>query len=220
MELKMKRFMIAAALILTQMAMAEVMVDYDFSGEVPAARGKLPMARFNDHITISGEPGQRSIVFDGKKSSGIIPSSKNVNMMKGGTVVMTLKCEDKEDGKNYHLFMMKKDEWLIGYSGSEFYFNFFTERRWNQGLKCRLDLSRTRTVGFSVTDEGKYLLFVDGKKVREGVFGISTPPLFNDSPVQIGAGWGGWSFKGEIGGMIIHNEALTDKQLMEATERK
>ncbi len=213
--MKFCMYLMTALLALT--LCGEAMVDYDFTGEAIKTGGKCPPLKFSG-VTAGGTAGKRFMIFDGKSSTGSIPASEKIHLMDGGTVITRVKFDDKGDGKNYHMLLLKDKEWWLARNGENLHFNFAESGKAARGISVKVPFDKPITIGLSVSANDQYVLYVDGKKMSAGILSVRSAPDKTAKGITVGDGWGGsWKFKGELYKLAVYNEVLAEAELAKQT---
>lgn len=208
-----KFFTLLAALTAVQL----MAVDFDFTAEFPAAKGKVPMVQLDSRYKIGGSAERSALHFSGDDKPLVIPGSGHFTLDKGITVAFDVALEKKSGKKNLQMLLMKNREWLIGKDDKDrLYINFSDGKKWLPGYYCNADFSKPHRYVITISPDLKINIWRDGKLYHNGSMQRwNAKPAVGKSDVSIGCSWGQWGLQGDIYRLKIA-EGVLDKATIES----
>ena len=219
----MKNRIIWLALAAAGLAMAAEPVpilNYDFTAPVIRQGGKYPPPALPPDMRFSSP--DPALILTGEKSrlELPVPASSKLSLAEGGTFYALVRFEQNgvKAGQNdsHDMILFKNGDFLFGRSCSKLYFNF--GEKWScpvtaDNIPTRCWTALAASVKKNAPGNYTVRLYIDGRKAAEKNFRrkIAAP---NANPVTLGEGWGGpWYFQGELGKVMIFDQALSDQQI-------
>ena len=208
----MKRIFVA---FLTGVLLPLPAVEFDFTADPPLARGKVPMLKLDDSLRIGGTSERTALNFDGK-SQITIPGSAHLGLQSELTVAMELDSQDKGDGKNRQMIVLKRNEWLIYRVGNRLDFLWKSNKNWVAVYRKNMTFEKPHKFVITLDKDRKFDFYLDGKHIRAAsMAALAKPNLNGKELVTLGGGWSQWDFKGEIYQLMISNKVWSKNEIEE-----
>ena len=218
----MKKIFIPLCLIFASATLwsTEPLLRYDYKGDAPKFTGEYAAPVVTGKPSIGGTDSASAIAFDGKRDFLTVPGSNSLHLTGGGTLAATVKFNDNgtEGGKAdaHDMIFFKPDEFLLGRTGDQLYFNMKSGKQWAMTSYAKLPATAAPLkVAATVRrdgDKSEITLYINGKQVFRKRF--AGEPDTTDAPVTIGKGWGGpWFLNGELSDLAIYNQPLTESEI-------
>ena len=192
-------------------------IDFDFTTEPPAANGKVPMIKLDDTIKIGGTKERTTLHFEAGSKPMTIPGTGHLTLDNGLTIALDFFPADKGDNKNWHMLVLKKNEYLLDRSGDVMYFKWKTGKKWLTVFQHRVKMDKPRRLVVVINKERKLSLWVDGKHytsaqlLKEG----AEQPNSGKEDIVFGGGWSGGNFVGDLYRIKVIGEAVAWKDVPE-----
>ena len=191
-------------------------LDFDFTGPVPAAKGKVPMIKLDDSLKIGGCLKRTALHFDGTAEPLKVPGSAGLSLENGLTLALDFFSADKSVGKNWHMLVFKPGEWLLDRNGNRICFKWKSGKQWLQVFLYEMTFEHPRRIVLIFDKQRKLTLLVDGKKVRSAdLGGQPMPNRCGNAVITLGGGWNTGNFKGDIYRIKVLNEIWNDQKAAE-----
>ena len=191
-------------------------LDFDFTGPVPAARGKLPMIELGDFLNIGGNLKRTALHFNGTGGPLKVPGSAGLSLENGITLALDFFSADKNDGKNWQMLVFKPGEWLLDRNGNLICFKWKSGTKWRQVFQQEITFSQPRRIVLIIDKQRKLTLLVDGEKVRSAdLGGQPVPNPCGNGVITLGGGWSTGNFKGDIWRIKVLDEIWNDQKAAE-----
>ena len=191
-------------------------LDFDFTGPVPAARGKVPMIELDNSLEIGGSLKRTALHFSGTGEPLKVPGSAGLSLENGITLALDFFSADKSVGKNWHMLVFKPGEWLLDRNGDLICFKWKSGKKWLQVFQQKMTFARPRRIVLIIDKQRKLTLLADGKKVRSAdLGGQPVPNPCGNGVITLGGGWSTGNFKGDIYRIKVLNEIWNDQKAAE-----
>jgi hypothetical protein len=191
-------------------------LDFDFTGPVPAAKGKVPMIRLDDSLKIGGCLKRTALHFDGTGEPLKVPGSAGLSLENGITLALDFSSADKGDGKNWQMLVFKPGEWLLDRNGNRICFKWKSGKKWLQVFQQQMTFEHPRRIVLTLDKKLKLTLAIDGKRVRTAELGGQPAPNHRGKgEITLGGGWSTGNFKGDIWRIKVLNEVWNDQKAAE-----
>lgn len=218
---KLILFFFLTALFVLPAAEIKPVLEYDFTGELVAAKGIYGKPVFR-HTPVISVPDTALELKN--KNYFTVPESQKFTLKNGGTLhaVVFFKDSDIKGGDNaFDMIFFKHNDFLFGRMRDELYFNMgdgkLPSGKWLthttvKNIPLKQWTALTAVVTFTAPDRYKIVLFINGKKVFTKYFRTTLNPP-NDKAVTVGMGWGGpWFMNGSIARVMLLDKPISDNQ--------
>ena len=207
---------LAVLLLSALLSAGAAALDFDFTGPVPAAKGKLPMIKLNDSLTIGGSMKRTALHFNCTGEPLKVPGSAGLPLENGLTLALDFFSADRNDGKNWQMLVFKPGEWLLDRNGNRICFKWKSGKKWIQVFQQQMTFERPLRMVLIIDKQRKLTLLVDGKKVRSSdLSGQPEPNRCGNGVITLGGGWNTGNFKGDIWRIKVLNEIWNDQKAAE-----
>ena len=209
----MKRIMISFLTGLAFLPLAAL--DFDFTANPPAARGKVPMLKLDDSLKIGGTHERTALNFNGK-SQIQVPESSHLSLKNGLTVALELDSRDKADGKDRQMIILKHNEWLFYRSGNHVDFMWKSDKKWIPVYRMNMTFEKKHKIVFTLDRDREFNFWLDGQHIQT----VRSDSLPEPNPagkglIMLGGGWNNWGFKGDIYRIKILDQVWNKEQIQE-----
>lgn len=213
-------FFLSAVFVLCAADIAPVL-EYDFTGELIAAKGRYGKPVFR-HTPVISVPDTALELKN--KNYFTVPGSQMFTLKNGGTLhaVVFFKESNIKSGDNaFDMIFFKHNDFLFGRMRNELYFNMGNGKlpsgKWLthssvKNIPLKQWTALTAVVTFTSPDRYKTVLFINGQKVLTKYHRAKLNPP-NAKTITVGMGWGGpWFMNGSIARVMLFDKPISDKQ--------
>ena len=191
-------------------------LDFDFTGPVPAARGKVPMIELDNSLEIGGSLKRTALHFNGTGEPLKVSGSAGLSLENGITLALDFFSADKSVGKNWQMLVFKPGEWLLDRNGDLICFKWKSGKKWLQVFQQKMTFDRPRRIVLIIDKQRKLTLLADGKKIRSAdLGGQPVPNPCGNGVITLGGGWSTGNFKGDIYRIKVLKEIWNDQKAAE-----
>ena len=185
-------------------------IDFDFTVDPPVAKGEVPMIKLDDNIKIGGTKERTALHFDADTKPITVPGTGKLTLDNGLTIALVFFPADKGDGKNWHMLVLKKNEYLLDRAGDTIHFKWKTGKKWLTVFQHRVKMDKPRRLVVVINKERKLSLWCDGKHYVSAQLlteGAEQPNSGNEE-IMLGGGWTGGNFVGDLYRIKVIGEAI------------